>query len=170
MLRALLRGWPLALCLGLGMFMTSPGQSAPGGGSPGGGASSNWPDRGTATKASEYRKAMKLIDAEDYDGAIPLLLKALEKTPKDADVLNMLGFTHRKTDKLDEALGYYRRALDADPDHRGAREYLGELMLRQEKLAEAQFQLEQLDRLCPDGCEERDKLKASIEAYLARTG
>ena len=159
--------WPLALCLGLGVLMATPSQGASGGGSPGGGTSSSWPDRGSVSKPSEYRKAQKLIDKEDYDGAIELLQKALRKAPRDADVLNLLGFTHRKTDRLDEALGYYRQALDVDPNHRGAREYLGELFLMRDQLSEAQFQLEQLERICPDGCEEREMLKASIDAYIA---
>ena len=116
-------------------------------------------------KPSEYRKALKLIGKDKYREAIPLLLKALEKSPQDADILNELGYAYRQTGDYTNGLKYYQDALKIDPDHQQAREYLGELYLKQHDLPNAQAQLTELVRLCPDGCEAREDLEKAIAAY-----
>jgi tetratricopeptide (TPR) repeat protein len=50
-------------------------------------------------------------------------------------VLNGLGYSHRKLGLLDEAIGYYRRALALDPSYVLAREYLGEGYVAAGKIA-----------------------------------
>jgi len=50
-----------------------------------------------------------------------------------------------------------------------AHEYMGELYLETNRLAEAEKQLQALSKACPwfGKCEERDDLKAAIEKYKA---
>ena len=80
-------------------------------------------------KPAGYNEAVALIAAEKYQEAI-LPLQSAEKLAKtDADIQNLLGFTHRKTGKLDAAASYYKRALKINPKHKGALEYQGELFL-----------------------------------------
>lgn len=74
-----------------------------------------------------YARAVKLVDAGDYAGAIPLLQKAIAADPTNADAHNYLGFSHRKLGNVDVALTHYGKALELKPKHRGANEYLGEL-------------------------------------------
>ena len=62
----------------------------------------------------------------------------------------------------DAAFIYYFKALDLDPDHTSAREYLGELYVKLGQIDKAREQLARLERLCPQGCEERDDLAAAI--------
>ncbi len=132
-----------------------------GGGSPSGygGASSSSP--------GEYKAALKLIDQKKYAESIPHLEAALAKKPKDADILNYLGFTQRMIGNYPQSLDYYTRALAINPDHKGAHEYLGELYLNMKDVPKAQGQLAELARLCPDSCTERDTLTKSIADYQA---
>ena len=57
-----------------------------------------------------------------------------------------------------------------DPSHKDAHEYIGELYLRMDDLANAEKHLERLDQLCSFGCEQFDELKAAIAAYKKKKG
>ncbi len=114
---------------------------------------------------SDYAQAVRLIKHEKYSDAIPHLLMALADKPGDADILNYLGYTKRMTGDFPASLDYYKRALAANPDHKGAHEYLGELYLQMYDPASAQKELATLASLCPDGCDERDTLAKAIAAY-----
>jgi hypothetical protein len=74
-----------------------------------------------------------------------------------ADVYNLLGFTLRKTGDFKTSLTYYTKALELQPDHKAAREYLGELYVETGNIAKAKEQLAILAKLCPSGCEEREE-------------
>jgi len=130
----------------------------------GGGSSSS------KAQSSEYQQARKLIDAGDYAAALPLLQQVVVREPKNADAYNELGFVQRKLGDREGALVQYRKALDIEPKHLGANEYLGELYLEMGDLAQAHERLKVLDRACFFGCEEYSELKAAITAYEARAG
>jgi tetratricopeptide (TPR) repeat protein len=102
---------------------------------------------------------------EKYSEAIPYLNRALQERPNNADVLNYLGYTHRQLGDYTGSLDYYQRALARDPDHKGAHEYLGELYLKMNRLADARGELAQLARLCSEPCEEKDVLTKAIADY-----
>lgn len=119
-------------------------------------------------RESDFEKAEYLIKADKCDEAIPLLQSVVADNPRDADAWNYLGFCHRKMGKLQEALGYYERALKVNPKHKGANEYLGELYLMMNDLPKAEQQLAVLKGLCPSGCEELEDLEADIADYKAR--
>ena len=113
-------------------------------------------------KPSGYKEAVALIAGEKYHEAI-LPLKSAEKSAQnDADIQNLLGFVHRKTGRLDAADGYYQRALEINPKHKGALAYQGELfVMRGDKVA-ASANLARLDEICWLGCSEYDDLKKAI--------
>lgn len=113
----------------------------------------------------ELLQARQLIAAEDYTAAELLLRQARSRSPDDADVHSLLGFSTRKLGRLDEAYAHYEAALRLDPAHLGAREYLGELFLQRGEPVRAREQLAELERLCPTGCEERAELAAAIAAF-----
>ena len=71
-----------------------------------------------------YRAAVALIEAERYDEALSAM-RALDDGTS-ADVVNYIGFIHRKLGRMAEAQMYYEAALHMKPDHRGALEYYGE--------------------------------------------
>lgn len=101
------------------------------------------------------------IAAKDYKGALAEL-RDLAEDNQQADVYNLLGFTLRKTGDFKTSLTYYTKALELEPDHKGAHEYLGELYVETGNMPKAQEQLAALTKLCPNGCEELDDLKAAI--------
>ncbi len=110
------------------------------------------------------------MEAGKYAAANPLLQKTVAKESKNADAYNLLGYSHRKLGDVEMAMAHYGRALELDPKHRGANEYLGELYLELGRLDEAQERLAVLDKACFFGCEEYRELKGLIAAYQAKTG
>lgn len=123
-----------------------------------------WPDSG---ESEGYRRAKILIENGDYGAAIDAL-QALNR-PDDADVLNLLGYSHRKLGLVDVGIGYYLKALDRNPEHRGVHEYLGEAYLQKDELGKARVLLEKLEILCGGtDCEEYRELHQAIEAHEAQ--
>jgi predicted Zn-dependent protease len=123
---------------------------------------------GTVTSpAQQYAAAKKLVDAQQYQEAIPLLDQLVAENPADADSLNLLGFSHRKLGHEDKALGYYKKALATMPNHLGANEYLGELYLEMKNLPKAEERLAVLQNACTN-CDEYNELKAKIADYKAK--
>ena len=109
-----------------------------------------------------YNKAVALIAAGKYQEAILPLRSAEKSAQNDADIQNLLGFVHRKTGELDAAGGYYQRALEINPKHKGALEYQGELFLMRGEKDAAHANLEKLDKICWMGCNEYDALRKAI--------
>lgn len=119
-------------------------------------------------KSPEYREAADAVKKQDYAKAIPLLKALAGQNGKDADVYNLLGFSQRKLGDFDRAFANYRTALELNPKHRGAHEYIGEAYLKKGKLAKAREHLKKLDDLCFWGCEEYTDLKKAVEKFEAR--
>jgi tetratricopeptide (TPR) repeat protein len=151
----------VALPADIGFAAGGGGGGSAGGSSSGGGGSS----KSTSSKTL-YAKAKAKVEAEDYRGAKPMLEKLLAKSPRDADVLNLMGYCSRKLGDPGEALAYYQKALAINPKHIGANEYLGELYLEMKDLAKAEERLKVLRQAC-NGCEEQEELEEKIADYKA---
>ena len=106
------------------------------------------------------------IKAQDYKAALPELRDLAEDT-QNADIYNSLVFTLRKTGDYVTSLSSYTKALDLQPDHKAAREYLGELYIETGHMDKAKEQLATLTKPCPAGCEEREDLKRAIASKQA---
>ena len=119
-----------------------------------------------ATDAPDLTSVLAKIKAKDYAGALAELRDLAEDTQQ-ADVYNLLGFTLRKTGDFKTSLTYYTKALELKPDHKAAREYLGELYVETGDIGKAKEQLSVLAKLCPGGCEEREDLQKAINAKSA---
>ena len=107
------------------------------------------------------------IAAKDYKGALADL-RDLAQDNQQADVYNLLGFTLRKTGDYQTSLTYYNKALELQPDHKAAHEYLGELYVETGDMAKANEQLASLQKLCPAGCEELSDLKQAIDTKVTK--
>ena len=114
-----------------------------------------------------YARARAMIEARDYRGAQPLLQQVVANNPRNADAYNLLGFATRKSGNPQGSLQYYTQALQIDPKHLGAHEYIGEAYLQLDRPQEAQQHLARLDSLCTFGCTEYRMLKAAIADYKA---
>ena len=108
------------------------------------------------------------IERKDWAAAIASFEKVAARAPQNADIENYLGYALRNHGNYDKAFVHYRKALELDPKHRGAHEYIGEAYLLVGNLSKAQEHLAALDKLCFLPCEEYSDLKAKIAAYQKR--
>ena len=104
---------------------------------------------------NKIEKAKKL-----YLKAYNKLEKAYVKDKKNADILNYLGYTLRKTGDFEKAEKFYLKGLQLDSGHLGINEYLGELYVQTNRIDLANERLEVLNG-CK--CEEYAELKEIIE-------
>ena len=151
-LHSMLAGMTLVLGLGL-----APGLSP---------APAYAVDNMSSSDAPDLTSVRAKIKAKDYAGALAELRDLAEDTQQ-ADVYNLLGFTLRKTGDVKTSLTYYTKALELEPGHKAAREYLGELYVETGNMEKAREQLAILAKLCPGGCVEREDLQKAIGAKAA---
>jgi tetratricopeptide (TPR) repeat protein len=116
-----------------------------------------------STNAPDLTSVRAKIDGKDYVSALAEL-RGLAEDNQQADVYNLMGFTLRKTGDYRTSLTYYTKALELQPDHKAAREYLGELYVDTGEMAKAEEQVASLKQLCPTGCEELQDLQKAIAA------
>ncbi len=119
-------------------------------------------DTSITRDAPDLTAVRAMIKAKDFKASLAELRKMVDKGVQHADVYNLLGFSLRKTGDYPTALTFYNKALDFDPDHKGAHEYLGELFVETGQLPKARQHLAILEKLCPNGCEEREDLAKAI--------
>ena len=123
-------------------------------------------DLQAATAADpDYAAGRKAVEARDWNAAIKYFSSAALRAPDNADVQNYLGYAHRKAGMLEPAFKHYQRALELNPRHRGAHEYVGEAYLMVDNLAKAEEHLAALDRICLLPCEEYSDLRRAIAGY-----
>ncbi len=120
--------------------------------------------------SADYAAGKKASASGDYPAAIEFLTKASAADPGSPDSHNLLGYSFRKMGNVEKAFEHYREALRIDPKHRGANEYIGELYLEFDDLANAEAHLKVLDKACFFGCEEYTELKEAVAAYKASHG
>jgi|TARA_B100001057_G_scaffold176780_1_gene177602 tetratricopeptide (TPR) repeat protein len=117
-----------------------------------------------------YELAEKHIDNQSYNKSLKLLKKLTKREDlgtKRADIYNLLGFSYRKLENpdLDKSFAAYMMAIELDPSHLGAHEYLGELYLMRDQKDKALIILEKLDQLAGSNSEEYKELKIAIDEY-----
>lgn len=119
-------------------------------------------DTPTTREAPDLAAVRAKVKAKEWKSAITDLNGMIDKGVQHADVYNLLGFSLRKSGDLATAYTFYRKALDFDPEHKGALEYLGELYVQRGELAKAREHVVLLRKLCPQGCEELEDLEKAI--------
>lgn len=108
-----------------------------------------------------YQQGRALAQAGEYDWALTVLQVVSNKS--DPRVLNYIGYSHRKSGRLDEAFGYYNKAIEIDPNFVLAREYLGEGYVAAGRADLAKLQLTEIANRCGTTCEEYQELAEHIE-------
>ena len=121
--------------------------------------------RYTTSTISRFDEAKNLIALKQFSSAYSFLEGLQKKESDEADRQNLLGFTARKDGKLDRAASHYEKALQINPNHKGALEYQGELYLTLGQAAKAKDNLMILRSLCPIECLELKLLEAAIENF-----
>jgi len=122
----------------------------------------------TSRDAPDLTSVRAKIKAKDFKAALAELTPMLE-THQHADVYNLMGFSLRKTGDYRQAYTFYRKALEFDPEHKGALEYLGELYVETGEIDKARQNVALLQKLCPGGCEELADLEQAIAGAAAGT-
>jgi tetratricopeptide (TPR) repeat protein len=125
-------------------------------------------DNVTSNDAPDLTSVRAKIKAKDFKGALAELTPMLA-THQHADVYNLMGFSLRKTGDYKQAYTFYRKALDFNPEHKGALEYLGELYVETGQLDKAKENVVLLKKLCPGGCEELEDLEKAVAAAPGAT-
>ncbi|HYT15052.1 MAG TPA: tetratricopeptide repeat protein [Burkholderiales bacterium] len=122
-----------------------------------------------ATKLDpDYAAGKQAIEAKNWSAAIKSLSSAALRDTRNADIQNYLGYAYRHAGQLDIAFKHYGRALQLNPRHRGAHEYVGEAYLMANDLAKAEEHLAALQKICLIPCEEYEDLKKAIAEYRKR--
>lgn len=110
---------------------------------------------------SIFKQGRSLAYAGNYEQAIVVLASAPDQG--DPRILNMLGFSNRKSGRMDVALNYYSKAVATDPDFSLVREYLGEAYIQLGMMEKAREQLTQIERICGSRvCDEYGQLASLI--------
>jgi Flp pilus assembly protein TadD len=104
----------------------------------------------------------------DYKGALEIL--RAEGDSSDPRVLTMLGYATRHLGRVEEAMGYYQKALAANPEMTSTRQYLGEAFLQAEQPDQAKVQLGEIARRCGTACKDYQDLSAAIATYASAHG
>ena len=120
-------------------------------------------------KPDLYKQAEDLIDDEEYGKAIPLLQQSIQEKGEYADALNLLGYANRKLGDKAKAMTYYTKALNMEPNHLGANEYMGELYLELNNLPKAEERLAVLKGACGN-CEQFEELDDKVKDYKKAHG
>jgi Flp pilus assembly protein TadD len=110
-----------------------------------------------------YVQAVHLINEKRYADALVALHHASDVFGPHPDVLTYIGYTYRKMGDYDRAEHYYKEALKIAPNHVGATEYYGELMVVRGDVAGARKMLAKLDTVCTFGCVEQEDLRRWID-------
>ena len=129
----------------------------------GGGSSSSSDDSEPYTATNRFKEINKLIKLEKFAEAHKLLKNLKKVNTDEADRLNLLGFTARKSGDLNAAGEFYQQALALNPKHTGALEYQGELFIQLGKIDLAKANLAKIDKICWLPCNAERELRKAIE-------
>ena len=125
-------------------------------------------DPDLAARDTDYAAGKRAIDSKDWAEAVRRFERAKLRHPDQADLHNLLGFSYRNLRQYEPAFAAYRRAIEIDPRHRGAHEYIGETYLATGDLAGAQKHLAALRAICVLPCEELADLEKAVAQYQAK--
>jgi len=109
-----------------------------------------------------YQQGRALAKEGEYDWALEVL--ALIQNQNDPRVLNYVGYSHRKSGRLETGIEYYRKALAINPNFVLAREYLGEGYAASGRIDLAKAELAEIEKRCGTSCEEYQDLSEAIAA------
>ena len=99
----------------------------------------------------DFHAAALQISSGDFEGGIALLESVLDGSDGDTEVYYQLGVHHGSNGRLEAALHYMQRVLEADPNNANALNYIGYSWAeRGENLAEAEELIRRALEISPD--------------------
>ncbi|MES2654242.1 MAG: tetratricopeptide repeat protein [Bacteroidota bacterium] len=101
-----------------------------------------------STQAQSLSEGLKAIDFEKYEHARNIFLALTEKEPANGENYYLLGQSYNNLYKPDSALISYKKGLQNAPNYPGLYAGVGELLLEDNKVMEAQAQFDKALALC----------------------
>ena len=95
-----------------------------------------------------YAAGMEAFKREEWDEVITRMTRVVKRRPWHDEAYNRMGFAFRKLGNFQKALAHYYKALELNPYHRGALEYLGETYLEMGCALKARETLARLEAVC----------------------
>jgi Flp pilus assembly protein TadD len=125
-------------------------------------------DPDLAKRDVDYAAGKQAVEKKDWSLAVRLFKQAEVRNPDNADLQNVLGYSYRNLKQYDLAFVHYKRAIEFEPRHRGAHEYIGETYLLTGDLAGAEKHLDALRQICLLPCDELRDLDKAVAQYRAK--
>ncbi len=151
------------LCLTLLTFLAAETALAAGGDDSASSSGSSSSSRyGNSDKKVDVFSEVKMLIRMSKFKEAHSKLENMKVGVEEADRLNLLGFTARKSGNLDVAGKYYDAALKLHPRHTGALEYQGELFIQLGKVDQAKVNLAKLEKICWISCSAERQLRKAI--------
>ena len=129
---------------------------------------SDEPDDEQARVDPDYAGGRKAVETKDWQTGIRLLSSAALRDTRNAEIQNLLGYAYRNSGELSDAFKHYSRALQLNPRHRGAHEYVGEAYLMIGNLPKAEEHLAELKKICLIPCDEYVHLETRVREHRTK--
>jgi tetratricopeptide (TPR) repeat protein len=126
---------------------------------------------------ADYADGVEAWEAKRWDDAVKYLGKVVARRPHHDNAHSLLGYSYRKLGEYEKSLEHYHIALDLNPRHRQALEYLGRAYLELHWPDKARETLARLGEVCrfvaltfsdgdfSDGCVEYRMLEQAVAYY-----
>ncbi len=156
-----------SILLAVALVVCTADATAAGGGGGGGGGSGGdeWGATDAASRDPDFKAGVAAWKAKQWPQVIERMSTVISHDARNADAWNYRAYAHRQLGEMQLSFSDYERALQIDPNHRAAHEYMGEAYLQVGDLAHAEQHLRLLDKLCWLPCEEYSELKEKVAAY-----
>ena len=112
-----------------------------------------------ANASNYYEDALSKYDLKDFKSSIQLLEKSVVFNPKDSDSWILLGKSYASIENKEVALKYLETAFTLKPESPELNLLLGELSHDLNLNEKYETYLENLEIICPLGCNELSQLK-----------